>query len=76
MTMDHDRPEWRERIRGELLYPATNPDTGERIVYGLAARSLAGQARSLAENGLTVGDIATFQGVSLDRVRRMLGEAA
>lgn len=74
--MDHDRPELRERVRRELLFPATDPETGEQIVYGLAARSLAGQARAMAENGLTVGDIATCQGVSLDRVRRMLGEAA
>jgi hypothetical protein len=49
MTMGHDRPELRERVRAELLYPATDPDTGERIVYGLAFFSLAGQARAMAD---------------------------
>lgn len=75
MTSCND-PELRRQVREELLFPAYDPRTGEVIVYGLWALDPIRQARAMADRLFTVQDIAYFQGVSVELVRRRLGEAA
>lgn len=73
--MDHDDPELRAWVRAKLLYPATDPTTGERVTFPFRIDPRK-QAAAMADNGFTLGDIATFQGVSIEQVRIWLGEAA
>lgn len=69
-------PELRRQVREELLYPAYDRQTGELIVYGVWQLDVNRQAQALYRSGLTVYDIATFQGVTVDVVRRRLKEQA
>ena len=57
--MDHDRPELRERVKAELLYPTRpfDPDA---------------QARQMWDEGYSVGDIAAIQRRSLGEVARAI----
>lgn len=69
-------PELRERVREELLYPAYDQRTGKLILFGSLDMEPDRQAQALHRSGLTIFDIATFQGCTVETVRRRLGEAA